>query len=139
MSFYALFLSKGLLHPRPISSPLTDHLVWERVKVALTFQQISPLFSFSLFKFPWLYFRIFTLKRNTTEACRSKRGKCAQSITCIRVFHNPLGLKRKQRRAVFGSLSRRHLTNTNKSQNIIGNQKLFNGECLVVEEDFLIL
>lgn len=52
------------------------------------------------------------------------------------------GLKWKQRRAVFGSLSRRHLANRNKSQNTLGSKrkkKLFNDKSLVVEEDFLIL
>lgn len=50
----------------------------------------------------------------------------------------PLGLKWKQRRAVFGFLSRKLLTNRNKSQNT-NKKKLFNDESLVVEEDFLIL
>lgn len=36
---YTLLLSKGLLHPRPISPPLTDHLVRRR-KVSHSFQWI---------------------------------------------------------------------------------------------------
>lgn len=37
--------------------------------------------------------------------------------------HNPLGLKQKQRQAVFGSLLRRHLANRSWSQNTIVNNK----------------
>lgn len=66
-------------------------------------------------------------------------GECAQSIICIRDLHNPLGLKWKQRKAVFSSLSRRHLPNSTRVRTQWEIKTLFNDESLVVEEDFLIL
>lgn len=40
---------------------------------------------------------------------------------------------------LFLALCQEDISLTRTSQNTIGNQKLFNGESLVVEEDFLIL
>lgn len=111
---YTLLLSKGLLHPRPISPPLTDHLVRRR-KVSHSFQRIFTLW--------FLPYRKKERKTGKTEKCRSKWGNVLKASHASETWCNPLGLKNGNKDKLFLVLYQEDvsLTGTRVRTRTIGN------------------